>query len=365
MKTIVIGGGQAGLSVGYHLVKRRQEVEILDASERVGDSWRNRWDSLRLFSPAKYNGLPGWGFPAPRWSFPTKDEMGDYLEEYAARFELPVRSGVRVERLSKHGGRFVIEAGGRCFKADRVVVASGAYGTPRLPGFAAELDPRVVQLHSTEYRSPEQLADGGVLVVGAGNSGAEIAFELVESRPTWLAGRAIGEVPARHGSPKARVLLPVIRFVGHRVLTVRTPVGRKVRPRLMHAATPLIRRKAADLVAAGVERVPRVAGVRDGMPLLDDGRVLDVSNVVWTTGFHNDFSWIHLPVFDEDGDPRHERGVVASEPGLYFVGLPFLYAATSAVLPGVGRDAKRIARHIAALPAATPRLVPTPSFADA
>jgi len=365
MKTIVIGGGQAGLSVGYHLVKRKQEVEILDANERVGDSWRNRWDSLRLFSPAKYDGLPGWRFPATGWSFPTKDEMADYLEAYAARFELPVRNGVRVERLSRHDGRFTIEAGGRCFKADRVVVASGAYGTPRIPRFAAELDPRVLQLHSTEYRNPAQLQEGGVLVVGAGNSGAEIAFELAESKPTWLAGREVGEVPVRHGSPKARVVLPLIRFLGHRVLTVRTPIGRKLRPRLIHAAQPLIRRKSADLVAAGVERVPRVAGARDGLPLLDDGRVLEVANVVWSTGFHNDFSWIDLPVFDEDGEPQHERGVVASEPGLYFVGLPFLYAATSAVLPGVGRDAKRIARHIASLPAGSVSGAPRPAYASA
>src|SRR5262245_58466220 len=225
MKTVVIGGGQAGLAVGYHLVKRKQDVEILDASERVGDSWRNRWDSLRLFSPAKYNGLPGWGFPAPRWSFPTKDEMGDYLEAYARRFELPVRSGVSVSRLSKQGGRFAIEAsGGACFTADRVVVASGAYGIPGVPAFAGQLDPDLVQLHSSEYRNPGQLREGGVLVVGAGNSGAEIAYELVAGRPTWIAGRAVSEVPVQHGSLKARAFLPVIRFVGHRVLTMRTPI---------------------------------------------------------------------------------------------------------------------------------------------
>ncbi|HEY1370737.1 MAG TPA: NAD(P)-binding domain-containing protein [Gaiellaceae bacterium] len=366
MKTVIIGAGQAGLATGYHLARRKQAVEILDANERVGDSWRERWDSLRLFSPAKYDGLPGWRFPAPRWSFPTKDEMGDYLEAYAQRFELPVRTGVRVSRLSKQGGRFAIEAsGGACFTADRVVVASGAYAAPHVPAFAAELDPDVVQLHSSEYRNPGQLREGGVLVVGAGNSGAEIAYELVAGRPTWISGREVSEVPVEHGSPRARLLLPVIRFLGHRVLTRRTPIGRKVGPRIAYGATPLIRRKSADLAAAGVERVPRVTGVRDGLPELEDGRVLDVANVIWSTGFHHDFPWIDLPVFDEHGHPDHDRGVVKAEPGLYFVGQPFLYAATSAVLPGIGRDARYVARHIASLPAAGRRGAPTPAYADA
>jgi putative flavoprotein involved in K+ transport len=366
MKTIIIGAGQAGLATGYHLAKRGQAVEILDANDRVGDSWRKRWDSLRLFSPAKYNGLPGWRFPTPGWSFPTKDEMGDYLEAYAKRFELPVRTGVRVSRLSKQGGRFAIEAsGGACFTADRVVVASGSYGTPRVPEFAGELDPDLVQLHSSEYRNPGQLRDGGVLVVGAGNSGAEIAYELVASRPTWLAGRSVSEIPVEHGSPRARVFLPVIRFLGHRVLTRRTPIGRKVAPAIAHGATPLIRRKSADLAAVGVERVPRVTGVRGGLPELEDGSVVDVANVIWSTGFRHDFPWIDLPVLDAHGEAVHERGVAPGEPGLYFVGLPFLYAATSGVLPGIGRDARFVARHIASLPAASRRGAPTPAYADA
>jgi putative flavoprotein involved in K+ transport len=157
----------------------------------------------------------------------------------------------------------------------------------------------------------------------------------------------------------------VIRFLGHRVLTRRTPIGRKVGPRIAYGATPLIRRKSADLAAAGVERVPRVTGVRDGLPELEDGRVLDVANVIWSTGFHHDFPWIDLPVFDEHGHPDHDRGVVKAEPGLYFVGQPFLYAATSAVLPGIGRDARYVARHIASLPAAGWRGAPTPAYADA
>jgi len=347
VETVVVGGGQAGLAIGRELAKRGQRFVILDASERVGDTWRRRWDSLRLFTPARYDGLPGWRFPAPGWSFPTKDEMADYLEAYAARFDLPVETGVRVDRLSRRGDRFVVSAGDRRFEADRVVVASGAHRSPHVPAFASELDPRIVQLHSSEYRGPSQLQEGSVLVVGAGNSGAEIALELARSRPTSLAGRQVGEIPVRHGSPAARLLLPVIRFLGHHLLTVRTPIGRKVGPKLATEATPLIRVKSKGLAAAGVERVPRLVGVRDGLPVLEDERALEVRNVVWCTGFRQDFSWIDLPVFGDTGQPLHDRGVVRSVPGLYFVGLLFLYAVTSDVLPGVGRDAKRIAKHVA------------------
>jgi putative flavoprotein involved in K+ transport len=352
IETLVIGGGQAGLAVGYHLARSGRPFLIVDANERIGDAWRTRWDSLRLFTPAKYDGLPGWRFPAPGWSFPTKDEMADYLESYAKRFDLPVRTGVRVDALFKEDGRFVATAGDRRIEADSVVVASGAHCRARVPAFAAELDPSVVQLHSSEYRNPMQLREGGVLIVGAGNSGAEIAHELAGTRATWLAGRNVGEIPVPHGSRRGKVMLPVVRFLGHHVLTVRTPIGRKVGPKLAFGATPLIRVKSDALVAAGVERVPKVAGVRQGLPVLEDERVLDAANVIWCTGFGHDLSWIDLPIFGEDGQPVHDRGVARGEPGLCFVGLIFLYSVTSDVLPGVGRDAGRIARHIARLPAA-------------
>src|SRR5580765_8524586 len=274
IETVIVGGGQAGLAVGRELAMRGQHFVILDGNERIGDTWRRRWDSLRLFTPARYDGLPGWRFPAPGWSFPTKDEMADYLEAYATRFELPVRTGVSVERISRRGERFVVAAGDERFDADRVIVASGAHRIPRIPAFASELDPRIVQLHSSEYRRPSQLQEGGVLVVGVGNSGAEIAFELARTRPTWLAGKQAGEVPVRHGSLAARFVLPVIRFLGHHVLTMRTPIGRKVGPTFAANATPLIRVKSKDLAAAGVERVPRVVGARDGLPVLEDERTL-------------------------------------------------------------------------------------------
>jgi putative flavoprotein involved in K+ transport len=355
VETVIVGGGQAGLAVGYHLARRGRPFVILDGSERIGDPWRRRWTSLRLFSPARYDGLPGWRFPAPAWSFPTKDEMADYLEAYAARFDLPVRTGVWVESVARDGGRFVVVAGERRLEADHVVVASGAHRIPRVPELAGGLEPGILQLHSSEYGDPSQLREGPVLVVGAGNSGAEIAFELARTRSTWLSGRVVGEIPVRHGSRRGRVFLPLIRFIGHRVLTVRTPIGRRVGPTLARGATPLIRVKSTDLTAAGVERVPRVVGTRDGLPVLEGDRVLEPASIIWATGFRQDFSWIDLPVHGDDGQPIHDRGIARSEPGLAFVGLPFQYAATSDVLPGVGRDARRVARHIAGLARAAGR----------
>jgi len=345
--TIVIGGGQAGLSVGYHLAKRKLRFVILDENERVGDSWRRRWDSLRLFTPARFNGLPGMRFDAAKWSFPTKDEMGDYLEAYAERFALPVQNGVRVESVAQEDGRFVVELGDEQLEALNVVVATGAHRVPKLPPFARELDPTIVQLHSSEYRNPSDLRDGDVLVVGVGNSGAEIAYELAEARRCLLAGTSNGEFPVPHGSRRSRVMFRAIRFFGHRVLRTDTRIGRKLGAKIVAKGPPLIRRRQADLEAVGVDRVSRVAGVQDRLPLLEDGQVVHVANVVWCTGFQTDFSWIDLPAFDDDGRPVHERGVVESVPGLYFAGLIFQYSLTSDVLPNGGRDAEYVARQIA------------------
>ena len=353
IETVVVGGGQAGLSVGYHLARRGLSFVILDANERIGDSWRKRWDSLRLFTPAWFNGLDGMPFPGPAHSFSSKDEVADYLETYAARFRLPVRTGVRVRRLSRNSARFLIDAEPQLFEADNVVVAMGSYQLPRLPMFAASLDPDIVQLHSAAYRNVAQLREGRVLVVGVGNSGAEIALDVAASLPTWLAGSESGRVPFRHGGALARhIFLPLMfRVIGHRVLTVRTPIGRKMRPKLLSHAAPLVRVKPADIAAAGIQRVSRVVGTRDGLPVLEDERVLPVENVIWCTGFRPDFSWIDLPVFDgqdkEPKEPIHVRGIVADEPGLYFVGLAFLYAMSSGFLPGVGRDAEHVVKHIA------------------
>jgi putative flavoprotein involved in K+ transport len=348
VETVVIGGGQAGLSVGYHLARRGRPFLILDANARVGDSWRQRWDSLRLFTPARWDSLDGMPFPAPAQSFPTKDAMADYLESYAAHFKLPVRSGMRVERLSRDGGKYIAATRDRIFTADHVVVAMSSYQAARVPAFSRELTPDIVQLHSRDYKNPSQLRDGGVLIVGAGNSGAEIAIDLVSRHRVWMAGRDTGEIPFRIDSLAARLFLQrvVFRVVFHRLLTVRTALGRKARAVELTKGGPLIRTRSNDLAAAGVERVPRVRGVQRGLPLLEDGRTIDAANIVWCSGFSAGFSWIDLPIFDEEDRPKQDRGVVQAEPGLYFVGLKFLYAFSSTMIHGVGRDADRIAAVI-------------------
>ena len=347
-EVVVIGAGQSGLAVGYHLKKRGIPFTILDSNERVGDVWRKRWDSLRLFTPARYDGLVGMPFPAPANSFPTKDEMADYLESYAHKFELPVETGVTVDRLSRRGRGFVVSAVGREIEAKQVVVAMSSYQRPVVPIIAGKLRSDITQLHSIDYKNPEQLRDGKVLIVGAGNSGAEIGLELARAgRSVLLAGRDVGHVPFRGDSFLGRhVMTPlVVRFVFHHVLTVNTPMGRKVRA--AHGVAPLIRVKPKALLAAGVKRVARVTDARAGLPTLEDGSTVDVTNVIWCSGFDPGFWWIDLPVFDEHNQPLQQRGVVEREPGLHFVGLQFQYAMSSTMIHGVSRDAGYVANRIA------------------
>lgn len=350
IQTVVIGAGQAGLSAGYHLKRLGLPFAILDGNERVGDAWRHRWDSLRLFSPARFDSLPGMKQTGSKHAFITKDQMADYLETYVARFELPVRTAMRVDRLWQEGERFVLASGERELEADQVIVAMSNYQQPKVPAFASELDPAIRQLHSIDYRNPAQLRDGRVLIVGAGNSGAEIGIEVARTHQAVMSGPDTGELPFRIDTAVGRHIgAPfVFRILFHRILTVSTPLGRKVRPKVIHGGGPLIRVRAKHLADAGVERVPRTVGVRDGRPVLEDGRALDVANVIWCTGFHPGFSWIDLPVLEEDGAPMHEAGIVRKAPGLYFVGLDFLYAFSSTMIHGVGRDAERIAGAVAA-----------------
>lgn len=356
--TIVIGGGQAGLSVGYHLARRNLRFIIVDAHERIGDAWRTRWDSLRLFTPNRLNGLDGMAFPASGHSFATKDDMADYLESYAARFQLPVRTGVRVDSVRRQGDRFLVTARDQVFDAGNVVVAMSSWQEPRRPDFAAELAPDIVQLHSAEYRNPSQLRPGGVLIVGGGNSGAEIAHELCGNRQVWLGGPRVAELPFRPESPAGRALMPFIaRVVFHRVLTTSTPMGRRFHAKHRFGAEPLLRIKSKQLAAAGVQLVGRVEGVRDGRPSLEDGTAIEAANVIWCTGYRAGLSWIDLPIFD-NAAPRHVRGVVEDEPGLYFVGLKFLYSVSSAQVHGVGRDAALVADAIAGRAVPAPRATP-------
>jgi putative flavoprotein involved in K+ transport len=345
LDTIVIGGGQAGLAIGYHLMRQDRDFAILDAHERVGDAWRKRWDSLRLFTPAKYDGLPGMPYPGDRLAFPSKNELADYLERYADRFQLPVRTGVRVDGLWREDGRFVVSAKDRRWTAERVIVATGAFQEPRVPELAHGLATTVVQLHSAEYRNPRQLQPGPVLVVGLGNSGAEIALEVSRTHSTIVSGTPGGEVPVRHGRAAARFVFPAVRFAGLHVLSLGSPVGRRVLPKLTSHAAPLIRTRRTELGAAGVAPVGRVTGVADGLPVVD-GHALAVTNVIWCTGFRSDVGWIHLPAFDETGGFRQFRGVVESVPGLYVLGLNFMYSINSDSLLGTVRDAAYLARCI-------------------
>lgn len=348
LDTLVIGGGQAGLAMGHYLKTQGRRFLILDAHPRIGDAWRKRWDTLRLFTPAKYDGLPGMPFPGDGLSFPTKDELADYLEAYASAFELPVRTGIRVERLWREQGRYVASSDGQWWEAGNVVVATGSTHAPKLPDFAPDLAPSMVQLHSSDYRNPGQLQDGPVLVVGLGNSGAEIALEVSRTHRTLVAGKPGGELPVRHGRTAARFVLPVIRFLGLHVLTLDTPIGRKAAPHMLAHADPLIRTKSKDLAAAGVEFVPRVTGVQDGHPVVAGSPLEEVSNVIWCTGYRETFDWIEPQVFDGDGRPRQHRGVATDAPGLFFLGEEFMFAAASATLPGSCRDARYLAGRIPA-----------------
>ena len=349
LETVIVGAGQAGLSVGHHLAKRGRPFLIVDTNGRVGDNWRRHWDSLRLYSPACLDGLPGMPFPAPAWSFPTKDETADYLEEYATRFELPIRSRTPVRSISKNGHGYVVACGDHRLEAENVVVATGTFGRPHTPEVAAELDHGIRQLHSSEYKNPDSLRDGPALVVGAAHSSADVAMDLARDRETVLCGRDTGQIPFDIESRAGRAVWRVLSFLARRVLTTRTPIGRKMQSEIRSHGGPLLRYKRADLAAAGVERVTaRVVGARDGLPLLGDGRALEVANVIWCTGFKQDFSWIELPVAGEDGWPHEERGVVPTAAGLYFTGLAFQYSFSSMLLLGAGRDAEHVAKHIIA-----------------
>jgi putative flavoprotein involved in K+ transport len=349
--TVVIGAGQAGLSAGYHLMKRGLPFVMLDADARIGDHWRQRWDSLKLYSPAKYDSLPGLRFPAPAGHWPTAGEMADYLETYARRFDLPVRSGVRVERVEPVDGGFVVSTSdGRTMAARQVIVATGPFRHPNMPAFATELDPSIRQLHSHDYRNPAQLDAGPVLVVGLSHSGADIAFEAaVAGHRTILSGRSHGQVPIRVTDTKRAMLgWPIVEFVFGHVLTLRTPMGRKMRPEVRKAGGPLLRVRLGDLDRMGVERHDeRTVGVRDGRPVLADGSVLDVANVIWATGYRPDYAFVAAPILGEDGWPVETRGVSPTVPGLYFLGIPFQYAFSSMLVAGAGRDANYVVEQVA------------------
>jgi putative flavoprotein involved in K+ transport len=354
-ETVVIGAGQAGLSAGYHLAKRGKPFVILDAADRVGGSWLNRWDSMKLFTPATHDGLPGMPFPGG-YHFPTRDEMTAYLAAYAERFALPVQTGVRVDGLFREGDGFRVTAGGSAYDTQNVVLATGVHRRPRIPDFASRLASDIVALHSCDYRNPSQLQAGPVLLVGAGNSAADIGLELAPTHKTLMSGRHPGHLPIDINSLKARIGFPVIWFAWTHLLTEKTKRGRKVQAEHTSGhGDMLIRVKPEQIDAAGIERTARIADVVDGRPVTEDGTVLDVANVIWCTGFLPDFDWIDLPGLDSSGRLANDRGSVTGQPGLYVLGQEFQYMFNSHTVGGVGKDAAVVVKDIGQRAATTRR----------
>ncbi len=344
IETVVVGAGHSGLAAGFHLARRKLPFTILDAGEQVGDVWRARWDSLRLFTPGRFSGLPGLANPVGRDGYAGKDEFADYLATYARRLDLPVRLGVRVRSVIPRGDEFELDTTAGPMSARHVVAAGGHNALPHVPALARDLDAGIRQLHSSDYRNAGSIPPGAVLVVGAGTSGAEIALELAPTHRVLLAGRPTPHIPDA-----------VFRYAGsaywlivHRLLTTGTPPGRKVAASFGLRGAPLIRISLPQLEAAGVTRLPRLTGVADGRPLTDAGEECAPTAIIWATGFRPDLRW--LPPLDVDavGVPITERGVVRRYPGLFFVGMPFQYALTSGLIGGAARDAEYVADRIAA-----------------
>ena len=355
LDTIIIGAGQAGLSAGYHLAKRGKPFVILDSADRVGGSWLNRWDSLKLFTPSIRDNLPGMPLGGG-YRFPTKDELLDYLERYVATFELPVRLGVKVDGLFRDGSGFRVTAGAEAFDADNVILATGAHRVPRTPDFAGDLSDDIVQLHSADYRNPGQLEPGTVLLVGAGNTGAEIAMDVAPTHQVLMAGRTVGEIPIDIRGWQGRLFFPVLWWVWEHIVTERTKPGRKVQAEVTHEkGEPWVRQKEKDIQQAGVERTSRITGVVDGRPRNEDGEVLEVANVIWCTGFAKDYGWIDLPGLDSSGRLDQQRGAVVGQPGLYVLGQEFQYMFNSHTVGGVGKDAAYVVEQLDREPAGTPR----------
>lgn len=357
--TIIIGAGQTGLSTAYFLGKAGLPCVVIDEHERVGDQWRARYDSLRLNSPARYDALPGMRFPAPPGSYPSGRDMADYLESYVAEMGIRVMSGMPVSRVQRQAdGSWAVTVGGESLLANNVVVACGSERLPKVPEFGADLDPGIRQVHSSDYRNPDQLLPGPVLVVGAGQSGADIALELrAAGFETTLAGIVPGEVPVPFGSRRSRAAFPLLWFAANHVLTLRTPIGRKMQPAVRSHGAPLVRVRRPELDAAGVRRIEsRAVRAQGGLPVLENGEVLDVANVVWCTGYRRDFGFIEPSVTGPDGWPLDDGGVVASAPGLFFMGLLFQRGFYSMLIGGAWRDASFIADQIAALERSHSRL---------
>jgi putative flavoprotein involved in K+ transport len=343
LDVLVIGAGQAGLAVGHHLAARNASFLLLEAGPEVGHSWRSRWDSLRLFSPAQYDSLPGLPFPAPADSHPSKDDVADYLAAYARHFDQPVRLNCPVLRVHREAdGYFAVTTPTGVLHAKQVVVATGPFQRPHMPAVAGQLDPSVTQLHSAEYRNPTQVPGGGrVLVVGAANSGLQIAAELAETQSVTVAvGSKPTQLPQRIAGRDLFFWLTRSGF-----FTV--PTDSRIARRLRARGDLVIGTRSSALRRRGVAFRPRLTGFAGRTATFADGSTLKVDAVVWATGYRSDYSWLHVPgVIDDSGAVRHTAGVT-DVPGLYFLGLPWQTARGSALLGFVGADAAMLAARLA------------------
>ena len=341
LDVVVIGAGQAGLVMGYHLAQGGQRFLIVEAGAEVGGAWRSRWDSLRLFTPAQYDNLPGMPFPAPRDTYPSKDDVADYLQAYAARFQLPVRVKTSVTSLTRSDGGYVVKAGGQVLEANQVVVATGPFHVPFVPPIAKDLDPEVAQIHSVNYRRPQSLPAGRVLVVGAANSGCQIARELSATHTVELSvGQRIPAIPQR---PLGRDIWWWASGIRLDHVTVGSRLGRRLagRDQVIGGGPRQLAKRH------GVQIRPRATTATGRSVTFADGSVFEYDAVVWATGFTLDHSWIDVPgLKDEQGRIRHQRGVTPSS-GLYMLGLTWQNTRGSALLGWVGADAAFLAEQIA------------------
>jgi putative flavoprotein involved in K+ transport len=338
---VVIGAGQAGLAMGYFLKQQGRMFVILEAADSIGSAWRDRWESLRLFTPRRYSGLPGLPFPGEPEGYPDRDEVIAYLERYAERFELPIELNSPVRRLTRENGEFVLEVDGRRITAEQVVVATGPFQKPFIPELASRLEPDVFQAHSTGYRKPSDVPEGTLLVVGGGNTGFQIAEELSSTRRVVLAiGSRQTPLPQRLLGRDLFWWLTKTRLFN---TTVESRLGRRLRTRetLIGSSPRKLRR------GYGVELKPRVVDADGRTVRFEDGSELEVDAIIWATGYRPDYSWIDLPAFDSDGRLRHRRGV-SDVPGLYFLGLTWQHTRGSALIGWVKDDAEFIAEQIAA-----------------
>jgi len=344
LDVLVIGAGQAGLAVGHHLAQQGLRFVMVDAAPELGHSWRIRWDSLRLFTPAQYDGLPGLAFPAPADTYPGKDQVADYLEAYAARFDLPVMLNTRVERVDRDpaaDGLFRVSTSEGTLWSRQLVVATGPFQRPRIPTVSASFDATVTQLHSSDYRNPAQLPDGKVLVVGAGNSGLQIALELSRTREVHLAVGSRQKAVAQR--PLGRDLFWWLTKSGLINRPVTSPVAAWFRKR---SGELVIGTSWADIDVAGIDVRPRLTSAAGVTARFGDDSVLDdIATVVWATGFRPDYSWLDVPNACDDSQVRHVRGR-SPVPGLWFVGLPWQHSRGSALLGFVGADAARVAGQV-------------------